>query len=156
MSRYCMRFCRFFCFCNHWFRRQCDFQWNHAVAHALSLASSREDAQIILVNVQSREMLDISDISAVMSADADRQAAACQSKKALQRAVRLCRKAAVEFETRTELGPIPETIVKVAGQAKADQIVMGTRGLGTLGGLLLGSVATKVVRLARVPVTLVK
>jgi nucleotide-binding universal stress UspA family protein len=33
---------------------------------------------------------------------------------------------------------------------------MGTRGLGALAGLALGSVATKVVHLAEVPVTLVR
>jgi nucleotide-binding universal stress UspA family protein len=33
---------------------------------------------------------------------------------------------------------------------------MGTRGLGSLGNLFLGSVTTKVVRLAEVPITLVK
>jgi nucleotide-binding universal stress UspA family protein len=33
---------------------------------------------------------------------------------------------------------------------------MGTPGLGSLGNQFLGSVATKVVRLAQVPVTLVK
>jgi nucleotide-binding universal stress UspA family protein len=32
---------------------------------------------------------------------------------------------------------------------------MGTRGLGTLKGLLLGSVVTKIVQLSRVPVTVV-
>jgi nucleotide-binding universal stress UspA family protein len=35
-------------------------------------------------------------------------------------------------------------------------IAMGTRGMGTIGNLLMGSVATKVVHLASVPVTLVK
>jgi nucleotide-binding universal stress UspA family protein len=33
---------------------------------------------------------------------------------------------------------------------------MGTRGLGALGNVLIGSVATKVIHLAHVPVLLVK
>ncbi len=33
---------------------------------------------------------------------------------------------------------------------------MGTRGLGRISGLMLGSVATKVIHLATVPVTLIK
>jgi nucleotide-binding universal stress UspA family protein len=37
-----------------------------------------------------------------------------------------------------------------------DQVVIGSRGLGAIGRLVLGSVATKVAHLARVPVTLVK
>jgi nucleotide-binding universal stress UspA family protein len=39
---------------------------------------------------------------------------------------------------------------------RAESIVMGTRGLGAMAGLVLGSVAMKVVQLARIPVTLVK
>jgi nucleotide-binding universal stress UspA family protein len=37
-----------------------------------------------------------------------------------------------------------------------DQIVMGTHGRGSVGRLLMGSVATKVIQLADVPVLLVK
>ena len=33
---------------------------------------------------------------------------------------------------------------------------MGTRGLGGIQGLLLGSVATQVIHLAKVPITLIK
>lgn len=47
-------------------------------------------------------------------------------------------------------------ILDQAAKAGADEIVMGTRGLGQIGGLLMGSVAMKVVHLAKVPVTLVK
>jgi nucleotide-binding universal stress UspA family protein len=35
-------------------------------------------------------------------------------------------------------------------------VVMGTRGLGAVTGMLLGSVATKVIHLSDVPVLLVK
>ena len=48
------------------------------------------------------------------------------------------------------------TIAKLAGKLKCDLIVMGTRGTGTVRGLVFGSVATKVVHLAAAPVTLVK
>ncbi len=129
---------------------------NRAVEHALLLASGRLDVEITLVNVQSQETLDISEISGVMSVGADRKLAADQSKKALRKAARLCRNAQAKFDTRSELGPIAETINRIAREVKANQIVMGTRGFGPLRGLVLGSVATKVVHLARVPVTLVK
>ena len=65
----------------------------------------RPDAEIILVNVQNLEMLDISDISAVMTVEVDRRLAARQSRTALRRAVALCRKAAANFATRAEMGP---------------------------------------------------
>ena len=47
-------------------------------------------------------------------------------------------------------------IVKLARDLRCDLIVMGTRGMGTVTGLVLGSVATKVVHLADMPVMLVK
>jgi nucleotide-binding universal stress UspA family protein len=53
-------------------------------------------------------------------------------------------------------GNAASEIVLAAEQEGVDQIVMGTRGLNSLGGLLLGSVAQRVVHLARLPVVLVK
>jgi nucleotide-binding universal stress UspA family protein len=99
---------------------------------------------------------DISDISAVMTVEVDRRLAARQSRIALRRAITLCRKAQAKFVTRAEIGASAKTIDRIARDVGAHQIVMGTRGPGSLGNLFLGSVATKVVRLAEVPVTLVK
>ena len=47
-------------------------------------------------------------------------------------------------------------IVRLAGEAKADLIVMGTHGRGGLGRLLMGSVAEGVMRKAPCPVVTVK
>ena len=47
-------------------------------------------------------------------------------------------------------------IDKYANQNDINQIVMGTRGLGNLTGLVLGSVSQKVIHLATNPVTLVR
>jgi len=129
---------------------------NRAVRHALSLAGDARDAEIILVNVQNQKTLEVSEVSAVISADADRRAAANQSKKALRRGIAICREAGVKFEALAELGPVAQTVARLTRERGADQIVMGTRGLGALRGLMLGSVATNVIHLARVPVTLVK
>ena len=53
-------------------------------------------------------------------------------------------------------GPPAETIVRFAETQKIDEIIMGSRGRGAMGSLLLGSVSSKVAQLAGVPVTLVK
>jgi nucleotide-binding universal stress UspA family protein len=124
---------------------------NRAVEHALLLTGGCRDAEITLLNVQSQEVLDVSEICGVMTVEADRKLAADRSKKALGKAIRLCRNANVKFAVRSELGPIAETINGITREVKANQIVMGTRGLGPLRGLVLGSVATKVVQIARVP-----
>jgi len=129
---------------------------NRATEHALLLAGGRADAEITLVNVQNQRTLDTSDISSVTSVGTDMEHAAEQSKKALRQAVQLCRDAQVKFDTRSALGPIAATIIRIAHEVNADQIVMGTRGFGPLRGLVIGSVSTEVLRRARMPVTLVK
>ena len=48
-----------------------------------------------------------------------------------------------------------ETIAKVARQKHCGEIVLGSRRLGNLKGLIRGSVTTKVIHAARVPVTVV-
>jgi nucleotide-binding universal stress UspA family protein len=53
-------------------------------------------------------------------------------------------------------GEVAHTIARFAAAHGIDEVVMGTRGMGTLGSVLLGSVAQHVVHLAQVPVTLVK
>jgi nucleotide-binding universal stress UspA family protein len=51
---------------------------------------------------------------------------------------------------------VAEGIADYAREHGFDHIVMGSRGLGTIAGLLLGSKATKVIYLVDMPVTLVK
>ncbi len=53
-------------------------------------------------------------------------------------------------------GDPAEALLEEAKRVGADLIVMGTRGLGDLGALLLGSVSHKVIQLADCPVTVVK
>ncbi len=64
--------------------------------------------------------------------------------------------ASVRYTYHVGVGESAEVVVDHATHKGCDQIVMGTRGLGTVTGLLLGSVATKVVHLSRIPVLLVK
>lgn len=123
-----------------------------ALHYALSLAQLFPQAEIVLLNVQNRESLGLSDIDA----QGAETLAASASEKLLHKATASCQPAKVPIETHAELGPTCETIVSVARDVAADQIVMGTRGLGRLRGLVLGSVATCVVQQADVPVTLVK
>jgi nucleotide-binding universal stress UspA family protein len=127
-----------------------------AVEHALKLASGRANAEIILLNVQGPETLDVSDFTAVVTAETDRELAARQSRKALRKAIAHCEQTKTRFTSRAEIGPVAETIADLADSLQVDQIVIGSRGLGALGRLVFGSVATKVARLVKMPVTLVK
>ena len=80
----------------------------------------------------------------------------CQGEEALKGAVAACVAAGVPFDVRNERGAPAETIDRIAREDKFDHVVMGTRGLGSIRGLLVGSVATQVLHLVHVPVTLVK
>ena len=64
----------------------------------------------------------------------------------------------VPGEVHTEMleGNSAEAIIEVAKTRKSDVIVMGSRGLGRLAGLLLGSTSQKVVGHARCPVLIVR
>lgn len=54
------------------------------------------------------------------------------------------------------IGDPGPAIVRFVTTHRCNEIVMGTRGLGAVKGLILGSVANKVLHLAAVPVTLVR
>ncbi len=62
----------------------------------------------------------------------------------------------VDFETRILEGPPDEMIADAVRIEKADLIVMGSRGMTNFKGLLLGSVAHKVLHRAEVPVFISK
>ena len=66
------------------------------------------------------------------------------------------RDAGLSSNVHIEPGDAAATIVKVADRCDCTRIVMGSRGLGSIGNLVLGSVAYKVLQLAPIPVTLVK
>ena len=62
----------------------------------------------------------------------------------------------VPHRTEVLVGPIGKVLAERAAALGCDSIVMGTHGRGQLGGLVMGSVAAKVVHFSQVPVTLVK
>ena len=63
---------------------------------------------------------------------------------------------ATRISTRSLAGDPAEAIVELAGEWRADLIVLGSRGHGRLAGLLLGSVAQKVLTHAPCPVLVVR
>jgi nucleotide-binding universal stress UspA family protein len=74
----------------------------------------------------------------------------------MQPAIDAAKSAGVPLTSETREGSPAEMIVKAAEELNCVGIVMGTRGMGALANLVLGSVATKVVHLTVLPVTLVK
>lgn len=64
--------------------------------------------------------------------------------------------AGVPYTHHVAVGRVAQTIAAYAKDKGFDQVVLGSHGRRALTHLLLGSVATDVLRLAEVPVTLVK
>ncbi len=62
----------------------------------------------------------------------------------------------IEIKRELLFGDPADSIIKVAETRGCDLIVMGTRGLGSLSGLLLGSKAQKVISLTKCPVLVTK
>ena len=62
----------------------------------------------------------------------------------------------LEFEDDLLEGPAADAIVSAAEVRKVDLVVMGTRGMGSLKGMIFGSVSTKVTHYAPCPVLVVR
>jgi nucleotide-binding universal stress UspA family protein len=65
-------------------------------------------------------------------------------------------KGATRISAEPSVGDPAQEIITVAQDRQADLIVVGSRGRGRLAGLLLGSVAQKVISLAHCPVVVVR
>jgi nucleotide-binding universal stress UspA family protein len=127
-----------------------------AVDLAVTLAKERQPGSITLLNVQNQAMLNLAEGSGLMAAAWLEEEEDRQGEEALKGAVTACAAAGVPFNVRNERGVPAEMIDRIARDEKIDHVVMGTRGLGSIRGLLAGSVATEVLHLIAVPVTLVK
>ena len=68
----------------------------------------------------------------------------------------LSKKFGIQPETEIRIGSPPNEIVQYASEKQAMMIVVGSRGLGTMKRLLIGSVADRVVHLAHTPVLVVR
>ena len=79
-----------------------------------------------------------------------------RDKEARESACEVLTVAGVRFEIELVSADAPLAIARIAVERQCDFILMDTRGTGAIAGMALGSVATKVVHLADLPVTLVK
>ncbi|MCC7325531.1 MAG: universal stress protein [Burkholderiales bacterium] len=75
---------------------------------------------------------------------------------ALQSSRALLDEAGIGYRAQVLIGRFGETICRHALDTGCEEIIMGSRGMGMFGNLMLGSVATQVVQAASLPVTLVK
>ena len=62
----------------------------------------------------------------------------------------------IKASKHVETGNIPKAIMRVAAEEHSDLIIMGSRGLGVVKGVLLGSVSQYIVEQSKCPVLVVK
>jgi nucleotide-binding universal stress UspA family protein len=62
----------------------------------------------------------------------------------------------IDAKSESKVGHAGETIAKTAESGKYDMVVLGSHGHSALGNLVMGSVATQVLALCKVPVLLVR
>jgi len=127
-----------------------------ALKFAIALPKGQEPVSLLVLNVQNLSTLNFTEGAGIMPLSWIEQEEERASREVLQEPKSICEQAGIPYSARTERGGIAETIALVAREEHADQIIMGTRGLGGVRGLLLGSVATQVLHLVDVPVTFVK
>ena len=124
-----------------------------AVKHVIDLVKSCQAFEVHLLNVQASMR---GDVSSFVGKDAMEDWHRDEAEKALATAKKLLDGAGVPYKMHIGIGNPGDVIASFASKLGCGQIVMGTRGLGSAFGLLLGSVTTHVISHVNVPVTLIK
>lgn len=127
---------------------------DRALDYALRLAKEGE-IELAVLNVRADPVV-YGEIQVYVPVDRLIELEVQRSEALLAPAVEKIRSADVRYTSEVEPGDAATVIARRAETLGCDGIVMGTRGMGPISNLLLGSVAAKVVHLATVPVTLVK
>ncbi|MFC5462771.1 universal stress protein [Massilia niabensis] len=127
---------------------------SRAVRHAATEAIAGTATEIHLVHViEPMTPIKLSEAFAAQRLD-DRFPP--QAAQALEPAVALLAQAGAKYSLHCLFGEPATEIAEYARTAGCDAIIMGTHGRGPFASLVIGSVATQVVKLADIPVTLVK
>jgi len=128
-----------------------------ALDYVINRKKNGDDIQALILNVQpaispsgspvTRSIITSSMIKAYQIEESERILGAPGVKK---------RKNYLNADTYMEIGDPAARIIAFARKSKCQEIVMGCRGFGKIKSVLLGSVASKVVQIAHLPVVIVK
>jgi nucleotide-binding universal stress UspA family protein len=125
-----------------------------AVKHALdSQTWYREPPEYHLLNVQSPIASGaVKCLFRSSSSTTTSRGGATQLKAARE----LLTAAGVTFHAKIIVGEIESSVKRYAKEQAVSMIVMGTRGMGAVRNMVLGSIATKIIHSADLPVLLIK
>ena len=128
---------------------------SRALQHAIDLARHSGPIELHLVYAHEPPVI-YGEVAIYTSEAKAKEAQRLHSEDILNPAVAKVQAAGVPCKSEILIGNVPKAIVQYAEEKGCDAIVMGTRGMGAVGNLVMGSVATKVIHLTKLPVTLVK
>ena len=111
--------------------------------------------QVHVVNVQHEPIIYGEYVTSAMIDELNNSLMA-KSRSVLDEAAAMLQAGGLTGETHTQLGNVAEQNNNAVKRLGCDTVVMGTRGLGSFTGLVLGSVASRVIHEVSVPVLLVK
>ena len=126
-----------------------------ALQHAVKLAKQAPPAALHVVHAHEEPLL-YGEIAVYVPKEKMADLQRKHSDDVLGAAIALLKGSGVAYETEVLIGPIGDAVASRADTLGCEGIVLGTRGLSAIGNLVMGSVATKIIHLAKVPVTLVK
>lgn len=126
---------------------------SRAVQYAADSVKRDPQQEFVLLNVQHPFPLRT---HASLSQEEIRRITRDEAEKALHPARTILEQAGARYSTQALNGDVEEVITRQVEENGCNAIIMGTRGMGAAANLVLGSVASKVIHLATVPVTLVK
>lgn len=125
-----------------------------ALSYTIAELRGRAGVQLHLLNVQAPQVHIFP--GKLVSPDLIEQELRSEGEALMRQAQAATNSAGLDCVCHVRIGHPGDEIAACAAEHGCDLIVMGTRGMGAVAGLLLGSVATKVVQVTQVPVTLVK
>ena len=127
---------------------------DHAVRHVIASKQMGMDVEVQLLHVL--PAFDMHDVPAIAQPGLVERLENDDADHAFAPAERLLGDAGLPCSTRLVTGDPAQEIALHAAVHGCTEIVMGTRGLGPIKTLVPGSVATKVLHLVAIPVTLLK
>lgn len=131
---------------------------SRAVQEAVSIASGKKDAEITLIYVSPSPVY--FPFYSMVGPSLDADVKEIEEKEGNQMLDDIIEKASkntkVTFRKKHLYGIAAQEICDYANDTKKDLIIMGNRGMGAFGQVILGSVSNKVLHLAQCPVMIVK
>ena len=126
-----------------------------ALELAVNMAETQsESCTIHILNVQSPIISN--NVSRFFSAEVLNSYYNDEGKAVLEQLEPVLNQIKIQYSTYIKVGAIDEVVKQFIAEHHCDHLIMGTRGLSPVPGLLLGSAATKIIHAVDIPVTLVK